>query len=420
AQTNTETFETEREGSTSFTDNGVIFDIISHSSTFNIRTNYPGSGWNGTNKDNQYIYNTDNVGSANPSFSIKAAYNLFKVKSFWVYVEDKDYKQDVKGTITIKGKLKGEIIFTETKTNNFATSLGATNGFTLIDMTNLNGQNYSNTVIDELQLTLGGDYYYLGLDAFTWVKDSSIVIADSDSFITTWEVTDIDNNGSIKLYTDISKYTYNYNVSWEDIEDPANSGIKPNLKGDCVIPNLRKGKYRVTITGTFPYFKVASVFEDLNASQLLTVEQWGTQLWKSMHKTFQSASNLSQVGKDVPNLTQVTDMSRMFDFATSFNGDLSKWNVSKVTDMQYIFSGASSFNGDISKWNVSSLNNMQSMFHAAVAFNRDLSKWNVSSATNMAQVFAYATSFNGDLSSWDVSNVTDMQSMFSGANSFSS
>ena len=37
----------------------------------------------------------------------------------------------------------------------------------------------------------------------------------------------------------------------------------------------------------------------------------------------------------------------MFCGASSFNGDLSKWDVSKVTDMNQMFSCAKSFNGDI-------------------------------------------------------------------------
>ncbi len=37
-QTSTETFETESNGSTSFTDNGVIFNVISHVSVFDIQS----------------------------------------------------------------------------------------------------------------------------------------------------------------------------------------------------------------------------------------------------------------------------------------------------------------------------------------------------------------------------------------------
>ncbi len=74
-----------------------------------------------------------------------------------MYLSDLTLQLNVVGSLTITGKLSGVTKFTQTKTTGFATSLGATNGYTLIDMTNLNGQNYSNIVIDELQITANGD-----------------------------------------------------------------------------------------------------------------------------------------------------------------------------------------------------------------------------------------------------------------------
>ena len=156
AQTSTEQFETESHSSSSFTDNGVIFNINSHVGVFDIQANYPATGWSGINSDNRYI---DNMGVggvvSGASFSIKTTSNLFKVNRFWIFLSNTGLNQNVTGALTVTGKLSGITKFTQTKTTGFVTSLGVTNGYTLIDLTNLNGQNYSNLVLDELQITLG-------------------------------------------------------------------------------------------------------------------------------------------------------------------------------------------------------------------------------------------------------------------------
>lgn len=179
AQTSTEYFETESVGSTSFTDNGVVFNILSNSGTFDIYFLANG-GWNGSAIDTRFIDNSSSIG-ANASFSIKTTSNLFKVNRFWVFAGNNLTNPNTVGTLTITGKLSGVTKFSQTKTTGFTTVVSVNNGYTLIDLTNLNGQNYSNIVIDQLQITAGGNFQYLALDAFTWVKDSNIVLAVDDA-----------------------------------------------------------------------------------------------------------------------------------------------------------------------------------------------------------------------------------------------
>jgi len=117
-------------------------------------------------------------------------------------------------------------------------------------------------------------------------------------------------------------------------------------------------------------------------------------------------------------VSNVTDMRGMFFDATSFAGNLEYWDVSNVTDMSFMFSKATSFNGNLNSWEVGSVTTMEGMFDGASAFNQDLNSWNVNHVTNMVHMFRQATSFNGDISNWNVSNVTNMRGIFAQASLF--
>ena len=46
-------------------------------------------------------------------------------------------------------------------------------------------------------------------------------------------------------------------------------------------------------------------------------------------------------------------------------GDISNWDTSSVTDMSSLFQNATSFNQPLNKWNVSKVTNMSFMFYNA-------------------------------------------------------
>lgn len=244
AQTSTEDFETETHGSKSFTDNGVVFNIISNGNIFSIQANNPDTGWNGTANDNRYIDNLEQDNLAGASFSIKTTSNLFKVNKFWLYAGSTGAVLNSAGTVIISGKKSGVIKFQQTKTTGFNISSTDKNGFTLIDLSNLNGQNYTNVVIDELQITLGGNYQYVSLDAFTWVKDASSILSTNDLE---------ESLNKIKVFPSVASETININSPYKiqkieiyDVSGKKTLAINNNFN-KIDVKNLIKANYFIKI-----------------------------------------------------------------------------------------------------------------------------------------------------------------------------
>ncbi|WKN43121.1 BspA family leucine-rich repeat surface protein [Tunicatimonas pelagia] len=264
---------------------------------------------------------------------------------------------------------------------------------------------------------------------------NDVAEAGPDAFILTYRTTR--SNESVNIAT-IPGLTYDFNVNWGD------GRIDNNLDGIGTIIHIysRPGDYKVTITGTYPAFNSGS---PANASKLISVDQWGTNVWQSMEFMFNNCANLISVGSDSPDLSAVTSLRSMFNRATSFNSDISHWDVSTIVNMSAMFGVASSFNQDISSWDVSNVTDMSymfsgadsfdqplnswankltnvvtmaGMFDSALSFSQDISSWDVSNVADMSLMFYLAVGFNQPLDNWDVSNVTNMSYMFSGADFF--
>ena len=115
-------------------------------------------------------------------------------------------------------------------------------------------------------------------------------------------------------------------------------------------------------------------------------------------------------------MSGVTTLDHTFEEATSFNGNLTNWDVAAVTSMNSTFRGASAFNMDISDWIVTSVTDMGNMFRDAIAFNQDLSSWDVGAVTDMRGMFLGATAFDQILC-WTLNANVDVKNMFDDDNS---
>ena len=242
----------------------------------------------------------------------------------------------------------------------------------------------------------------LVVSAAALVIPSAHAQQDPRPFVTTWQTDAADQTVTIPL--EGSGMT----IHWGD------GAISADVSGTATHTYSNPGTHTVSVYGG-----LGAILLDghPDASKLVSIDQWGDASWTTMRSAFQGAANMVYRATDIPDLSDVTSMRKMFAGASSFNGDISSWDVSSVTDMSYMFRDASSFNGDLSSWDVSSVTDMGGMFHSASSFNGDLSSWDVSGVAYMHLMFFSASSFNGDLSSWDVSSVTDMFWMFLGAGS---
>ena len=178
------------------------------------------------------------------------------------------------------------------------------------------------------------------------VSDTSSSIS-ADDFVTTWRVT-----ASQTITIPTTGSGYNYTVNWGD----GNSSM--NQAGDATHTYTDAGDYEVRISDDFPriYFNVDIFDGDSNSNSIIAINQWGNRRWTSMEEAFRSATNLAGQASDTPDLSRVTNMAGMFNYAKAFNQDISGWDVSNVTNMESMFSSFPSvFNQDIGRWDVSSV-----------------------------------------------------------------
>ncbi len=264
------------------------------------------------------------------------------------------------------------------------------------------GLNFCNAVVEHTELQNPGTHNWTINDAGQ----------DCVPFITTWLAT---ADGQFTIPTDAAE-TYYYNVYWENIGNAADNGSLANQTGDAVITGLTDGAtYRVEITGRFDqlYFNNGG-----DKDKILTIEQWGDVAWVSMSSAFEGCTNLTYNAVDAPDLTGVTSLHDMFKGCSSFNGNLSNWDVSTITSFSSVFQACSSFNQPLNTWDVSAGQNFSDMFYQCTIFDQNLDNWMTTSATNMNGMFYYAEDFNGNIVGFDTDQVTTMSYMFEGARAF--
>ena len=285
--------------------------------------------------------------------------------------------------------------------------------------------NYDNTLIGwsvqsvDPNVTFGveGLKYCNGTDARATLVTAGWSISgdsqDCQPFITTWKTDNSGTSSNTQITIPTTGTGYDYDIYWEEVDNGSNNGTLTGQTGDATIDFGATGTFQIEISGDFPriFFNNGG-----DKDKLLSVDQWGDNPWTSMEHAFNGCINVIMTATDVPNLDNVLSTSGMFDEASSFNQDISNWDVSNIEDMSQMFRLATSFNQDIGGWTTSDVNTMERMFQGAYSFNQDLSNWDVSGVGDMTWMFHNATSFDQNLGEWDILGVGDMETMLSGSN----
>ena len=216
-----------------------------------------------------------------------------------------------------------------------------------------------------------------------------------DPFTTTWETTA--DNQALSTFV-LWGFGFDTSIDWGDGTTSLNqeSGLMVHTYDTA-------GTYVIKFYGDYPRLKVS----DLDRLKLKSVDNWGDQEWDYMAGFFFNCENLVVNATDIPNTSNVLNMTRMFYNATSFNQDINGWDVSKVTNMNHMFYNATNFNQDLGNWDVGNVLYMESMFNNATNFNQDIGGWDVSNVFHMKKMFYNATNFNQDLGDWHTSNVVE-------------
>lgn len=254
----------------------------------------------------------------------------------------------------------------------------------------------------------------------------------------------------------------NYNIYWEEVGNTSHNATLTNVTstfGHPVLINFGNStattpRYNVKVSngnGNFTQIAFANVdnFDRItyygDAGKIRAVSQWGSTQWLSLSNAFAGCVAIDVTAIDSPNLTSVTDLSKMFyscnsnfvgntsfaswntsnvinmssmfKYTSFFNQGIGNWDTSKVTNMSDMFAN-SSFNQNIGNWDTHNVTNMSGMFSTNTVFNQNIGNWNTSKATDLSYMFAGAYAFNQSIGSWNTANVTDMKVMFKDATVF--
>ena len=197
-----------------------------------------------------------------------------------------------------------------------------------------------------------------------------------------------------------------YTIDWGDGSPVLNNysaGTKSHTYNDGTYndvtnPTVSIGDVNDTGPMTACYFYRTGSYLDL-----IDIPQWGDIVWSSWYRWFWGCTGLTNISAtDTPDLSNGPDMQFCFVACSNLNTpNLDNWDISNVTNLYQMFNGCTSLNTSIDNWEFIGSNNI-SLYRfmvSASSFNGDISTWNVSGVSSFDSCFR-AAALNQNLSNW--------------------
>jgi surface protein len=211
------------------------------------------------------------------------------------------------------------------------------------------------------------------------------------------------------------------NCEFKFSTNPADSTSLKNLLSS-IGPEFNQDISTDSVNGYWVMTRVVSIESLLrnNTSFNQDLSNWDVSNCVNFSSAFFSCASFANagtggvgVGLDSWDVSSGENFSNMFR-SCPFPHTLESWNVSSATSMSAMFRQTASFPQTMfANWNVGNVKNFSYMFEGQISgYIPQVAAWNTSSGTTMQKMFAKKDSFGLDLSGWNTALVTDMSYMF--------
>jgi hypothetical protein len=105
--------------------------------------------------------------------------------------------------------------------------------------------------------------------------------------------------------------------------------------------------------------------------KITDIKQWGYVVWSSFERAFYGCSNMLTTATDIPNLSSVTNVARMFQTSLA-NPNVTNWKTGNIDNFEIMFFSADIANPNARNWDVSKATKMRLIFGSNILSEENL------------------------------------------------